>query len=202
MRIEKNEEVEVKNNSVGIITPMGDGVGDIDNHRHIILSSRIDNDTYQQILRGLSHASRNYPESRIRIYINGYGGSVESTRAIVDIIQEYEKVDGILTGEAYSAHSIIWAACPSRWIYPSAVLGVHPVWGLAIGTGKDLEKESKHMEQIMQWMAGIYAAASNKTSDWWYKKMYKAGDSLIYLYANNLLTMKMGKPKSELKIVR
>ncbi len=95
----------------------------LEDHKTIILPEDIDHDSYALI----AEAAILYPDDEIDLYCRGDGGCSRSALEIANVIKQHGHFVGLLTGEAYSTHVSIWAACQSRYCYEFSTINVHKV---------------------------------------------------------------------------
>lgn len=159
-----------------------------------ILPNQIGHEDYQIAAKVLL----SNPQAQIILYCAGDGGSVRDAFAIVDLIRAHGNVVGMLAGTACSCHSIIWASCSQRYVYPYAVLGIHKVGYGELGRGLDTKTALQLIDELgthERYMAEIYASASNKSIQWWHKAIQEAGrDEYRLLTSAELVSMAMARP--------
>lgn len=174
---------------------------DLIEFKRIVLPSRIDESALALFANLATYAWTHLPGERIELWCAGNGGQADETRAICDLIREHGHFDGILAGVAYSAHSIIWAACDRRYVYPSAQLGVHrTVYTYSEPTqftASQFELMWKTAQAADLFMVETYALASDKDVDWWMEKAYD-GELTTRLSASELIAIGMAQPIVEL----
>lgn len=158
----------------------------------IIMPAEVDDDSYFAISTSLRIARRLFPDRPIELRCHGFGGDAGAGFALIDLIKEDGNVDGILLGFAASAHSLIWAACQRRYVYPNAVIGVHQAhdW-----QSQPMFEQTYHMELMkIGWYnkhsASVYAEASNKPQSWWLEKL--KGELSVDVFDYEALTGDLG----------
>lgn len=166
-------------------------------HGRIILPDLIHSDEYEQVMNLLMIA-RHHNNSRLELYIAGFGGHTDLVFGIISWIKNdwlHESgIDGHLIGAAYSCHAAIWAACPYRYFYKNSFLGVHP-------TKSKLEtfdqfsgaNEVKTLKQYDELIIDLYTEASNKSADWWRKQYVGISNGVRAFNAVELLKLEMGE---------
>ncbi len=158
----------------------------------IIMPADVDDDSYFSISLALRLGRKLFPEKPIELRCHGFGGDAGAGFALIDLIKEDGNVDGILLGFAASAHSLIWAACARRYVYPNAVIGVHQ----AHNYGQQQMFEQTYMMELQKigWYnahcARIYAEASNKSQEWWREKL--KGELSVDVFDYEALTGDLG----------
>lgn len=146
----------------------------------VVLPNRIEHEVYEYVLEALAIR----PE-QVVMYCKGDGGDVSSALAIVDLIQQHGNVVGMLPGEANSSHATIFAGCQERYVYPNGFMGVHQIaWDSHNGRldSHNLRLLSVDFDAADGQVAGILAAASNKSMDWWYKVIRDTGSGGVTRY--------------------
>ena len=103
-----------------------------------------------------------YKDKQIFMRVIGLGGYMDYGSAISDLVRLH-RVTGVLMASAWSAHTIVWAACPFRYIMPSGSIRVHQVQQ---GTSADTFNQSKTLRQQLEsveidnaYLANIYSSA-------------------------------------------
>lgn len=143
----------------------------------------------------------NHLKEPLYLFCDGFGGSVDHAFAIIDICKYHGDVSGILLGSALSAHAAVWAGCSKRYVFPHSSIGVHSVnWQgdsmLTVNHARYIHKTFTDAEKMN---ANLFAGVSNKTSNWWYKRITTTGASEFdVLYAEELIKLEMAKPSEEL----
>lgn len=146
----------------------------------VVLPNRIEHEVYEYVLEAVTTR----PE-QIVMYCKGDGGDVSSALAIVDLIQQHGNVVGMLPGEANSSHATIFAGCQERYVYPNGFMGVHQIaWDSHNGRldAHNLRLLAVDFDSTDAQVAGILAAASNKSMDWWYKVLRDTGSGGVTRY--------------------
>lgn len=164
-------------------------------YRTLLLPDDLDGEAYRNFLWAFKVARELYPTKRLKLYCHGNGGDANIGFALVDLIQQDGRVDGILLGGAYSSHSVVWASCARRFCYPLAGIGVHN----CISSSNSWEdtsyrKTDAHkMTEFDRAIAKIYSAASNKDIKWWLDKMARGHSACYWIEANKLAKIGMTK---------
>lgn len=113
-----------------------------------------------------------FTQEAVVLRVNGYGGSLSDLMACVDLLQMQAAnlpLVGYLYGEAASAHSVFWAACPKRVIMPRSFLSVHSAASMGwqrLGVS-DVNLLKLDLDASNLQMAQIYAAASAYDTAYW-----------------------------------
>lgn len=115
--------------------------------------------------------------------------------AIANLLQGKEWVEGYMVGDIASSAATVWAACSQRYVYPAAMMGIHPVsWGNDNTTYDAARLRSRAWE--FNWtdteQCRIYAAASNKSLEWWLDLYNQQGD-VKWITSSQLVEMGMAK---------
>lgn len=123
------------------------------------------------------------------------GGDSSVGIAIANLLQGKEWVHGYLIGDTASASATVWASCAHRYVYPAAMMGIHPVsW--EDDTSRYDAARLRSRTQEFEWadteQCRIYAAASNKSLEWWLDLYNQQGD-VKWLTASQLVGMGMAK---------
>lgn len=152
----------------------------------IILPGEIDHDAYSMIVE----AALLYPDDEIDLYCGGDGGLVRDSFAIVDVIKRHGNFTGLLAGMAYSSHADIWAGCNVRYCYPMSGIGLHRVKFSSGDSFKDARYFGLKAEEgnaLDGMIAGLFADASNADASIWMKIIADAGDSIRWIYAEQII---------------
>ena len=112
--------------------------------------------------------------------LNSAGGLVWEGLAIKTLINEWPgKKSASIDGMAASVAS--WICCDKDIEMRAprhAQMFIHPAWGMCMGNADDMRKQADDLEKATNQIAGIYAAKTNKSVDYW----------LDYMQANSLFT--------------
>ena len=111
---------------------------------------------YRQVLTRLDSLVEG---DELELRINTYGGSLDSTLALVTLIQQTEaNVIGYIDGVAASAGSIIALSCPTVHVSPHATMMVHSAFGGSAGILNNLANHSSFIDkQVKALMKDVYA---------------------------------------------
>lgn len=162
----------------------------------ILFPSIVDEGTFFMLSWALELARDYHGEDvPILMRINGWGGHTSQMFSIVDLLQMDRNVYGYLYGENYSAHTIVWASCPKRFVFPNASLNIHN--GALFKPEGVRENVQVMRRQLMsaenadRRMAKIYAAAcENKTYDedyWMHLMSGTSPDSFELIQADDIV---------------
>lgn len=171
----------------------------LDEHNVLVLPEVIEHETFILIVEALTRMAGR----EVRLFCRGDGGSSRAALAIVDVIQEYANIIGILPGEANSSHAIIFAGCTERYVYPRGTVGLHK---LAFDF-THVRMDSLYARQLAneyelaeaRWCE-ILAAASNHTPIYWHDVIQNAGSGgIVQFDAAKMIEMGLARPINELK---
>ena len=167
----------------------------------IVLPADISHETYQNLLALLMLAETMWADKPIRLFCAGYGGDAVAAMAIADLVQANERVVGILAGVAESSHVTIFAACPKRYVYPHAQIGIHRISYAQISSRQDaqsVQNRVEHLQQLEGEVAKILADASCHDASWWLEQIIAIGsDACDYFHSQWILANEMALPISE-----
>lgn len=169
-------------------------------HGVLVLPEYITHDTYALVLEALLECEG----QEMNLYCRGDGGSSRAALAIVDLVQQHGRVNGILPSEANSSHAIIFAGCPQRYVYPRASIGLHKVAFESGSTRVDSQYAqliAQEYEAVEHLNADILAAASNKPARYWYDIIQSAGSAAVIQFdAAKLIEFHMAQPIAALSV--
>lgn len=81
------------------------------------------------------------PEQPIVLYINSYGGEVDSLNMLIDTVNSIpNKVITVCSGTAMSAGAFLLSCGSERYISPNSRVMIHQVQSMAIGSVKEMKK--------------------------------------------------------------
>lgn len=111
---------------------------------------------YRQVLTRLDSLGEH---DQLEFRINTYGGNLDSTLALVNVIQNTEAdVIGYIDGVAASAGSIIALSCPTVHVAPHATMMVHSAFGGSAGILNNLANHSSFIDkQVRTLMKDVYS---------------------------------------------
>lgn len=165
----------------------------------ILLPPDIDHEAYKEMSWALRLARALHPEQPLELRCHGDGGSGDVMLAIVDLVQADGNVDGMLIGRAYSASSVIWAACARRYVYPNAGIGVHGAL-MNVSSWADGQYYQTYVSGVAstdEAMIALYAAASRKSRKWWRRQMARGHSACVNIDAAKLVEIGMARPVAE-----
>jgi ATP-dependent protease ClpP protease subunit len=168
----------------------------------IITPFEINDAFYREMMWALKLGRLIHPKKPLALHCHGNGGTVSTALAIVDLIQQDGNIHGFLLGTATSAHTMIWAACQHRYVYPHAGIEIHPV---ATGAWESRlqEEDYANYRHSIGWqnkqILWIYANASTKSVKWWKKQYRKGGYTCVNLPAKKLIQIGMAQPARKCK---
>lgn len=175
----------------------------LESHGVIIAPVSVDYGFYHEMSWAIIIGRSLRPDKPLAIHCFGYGGYTPVALAIADIIQADGNVDGLLLGDAASAHSIVWAACKRRYAYPNARISVHKAAHHDLSgryEDHDLQILADNTQREDEKIAKIYAWASNKSPAWWAKALQGSGVALVEFGAHELINdLDMASPASKRK---
>lgn len=137
----------------------------------------------------------------INLYIRSDGGDSLTGLAIANIIKADSCVYGWMIGDTGSTAATIWASCHRRLVYANARMGIHPVtWqeNYAKYDAGKLRTLQGQFTKIDERQCEIYAAASNKSFEWWWERYNQAGD-VKWLDARELICIEMAQKAEDWK---
>lgn len=110
---------------------------------------------YRQVLTRLDSLGEH---DQLEFRINTYGGNLDSTLALVNVIKNTEAdVIGYIDGVAASAGSIIALSCPTVHVAPHATMMVHSAFGGSAGILNNLANHSSFIDkQVRMLMKDTY----------------------------------------------
>lgn len=152
----------------------------------IMMPPDIEMDTFGSFYASLYDIRKDY-DGVVDIFISGRGGDTDATFSIISVVQRDGQVRGVLTGDAVSAHSVMWAGCPYRITMLHAGIGVHPTWA---GHNSNV-REIKHIDQTLkrrdELVQQVYSEASNKKPGFWNNVMWHNKGEMVYIPSNALV---------------
>jgi len=164
----------------------------------LLAPAELDEAAYVEMSWALHLGRALHPDRPLELRCYGIGGNTYATLAIVNLIRDDGRIDGVLVGDAGSGSSIIWAACPRRYVYPLASINVHESisrtegWDMAYQRTQ-LEEQSWQNRQI----AALYAQASAQSPEWWLDKMAAGHGVATLIPADELIQIGMARPIEE-----
>lgn len=144
--------------------------GTILDSRRIFLSTQVDEESAEDIIRKLWYLELSNPGKPILFVINSPGGSVDAGLAIWDQVQMITSpVTTLVTGLAASMGSVLslCAGKKRRFATPNSRILIHqPRLGGAIqGQATDLEIQAKEMIRTHDQLVALYVEATGKDAE-------------------------------------
>lgn len=138
--------------------------------RRLFLSSAIDNDLAEDIIKKLWYLELDAPGKPILLIINSPGGSVDAGFAIWDQIKMITSpVTTLVTGIAASMASILSLVAPKdkRYATPRSRVMIHQpaVAGIIQGQATDLEIQAKEILKTKKMIIDLYVLATGKSPE-------------------------------------
>lgn len=142
-------------------------------------------------------AIRSYEKTLpIELFVSGSGGEIGAVITMVNLIQNDGNVNGHLIGTGISGHSIVWASCNKRYVYPYSSLQVHAAYD-SYAHNSITQPESIAIRDVLEEMnkliLKIYTSSSSKSEKWWKKKMYAQGTECYFIHADKLIEINMAE---------
>jgi ATP-dependent Clp protease protease subunit len=127
--------------------------------RSIFLSGHVDEKASKEVIEKLIQFEKESPLEDVYLYIDSYGGYLDSMFAIIDTMNLVKcDVQTICVGKAMSAGAAILSsgAKGKRFVTPYAKTMVHQLWAWTMGSAHDVEidaedikKDQKRLERLM-----------------------------------------------------
>lgn len=133
--------------------------------RIIFLAGPIDDDLANIIIAQLLFLESEDPNKDISLYINSPGGSVTSTMAILDTMNNIKPdVATICVGLAASGAAVALSAGKKgkRYALPNSEVMIHQVMGGAEGQASDIEISAKHILRMKENLNKILSKNTGK----------------------------------------
>jgi ATP-dependent Clp protease protease subunit len=129
-----------------------------DDYSSEIIVNRFTEESARDFRRKLKYRTAKDPSAPIEIYIDSYGGYVDSLNSMLSAINETPNpIVTVCVGKAMSAGAVLLAAGDHRFCDPMARIMVHEISGGAIGHNDDIQvdaRESKRLnDQMMKFLA-------------------------------------------------
>ncbi|MDQ5949433.1 MAG: ATP-dependent Clp protease, protease subunit [Patescibacteria group bacterium] len=132
----------------------------------IFLGGPIDDHMANLVVAQLLFLQAEDPKKDVSLYINSPGGSVTSTLAIVDTMNQIKNnVSTVCVGIAASGAAIILSAGEKgkRFILPNAEVMIHQPLGGAEGQASDIEISARHILKTRENLNKMLAKNTGKT---------------------------------------
>jgi len=133
--------------------------------RIVFMAGPIDDNLANIVIAQLLFLESEDPKKDISLYINSPGGSVTSTMAILDTMNNIKPdVATICVGIAASGGAVILSAGKKgkRFVLPNAEVMIHQVAGGAEGQASDVEITARHMLRTKENLNKILSKNCNK----------------------------------------
>ncbi|MBI5140136.1 MAG: ATP-dependent Clp protease proteolytic subunit [Candidatus Vogelbacteria bacterium] len=133
--------------------------------RIVFMAGPIDDNLANIVIAQLLFLESEDPKKDISLYINSPGGSVTSTMAILDTMNNIKPdVATICVGIAASGGAVVLSAGTKgkRFVLPNAEVMIHQVAGGAEGQASDVEITAKHMLRTKENLNKILSKNCNK----------------------------------------
>lgn len=134
--------------------------------RIIFLAGPIDDNIANIVIAQLLFLESEDSKKDINLYINSPGGSVTSTMAIVDTMNNIKPdVSTICVGMAASGAAVLLSAGKKgkRFMLPNAEVMIHQVMGGAEGQASDIEISAKHILRMKENLNKILSQNTGKS---------------------------------------
>lgn len=145
--------------------------------RSIFLSGHIDEASAKIVIENLIRMEKDSPLEDIELYIDSYGGFIDSMFAIIDTMNLIHcDIKTICVGKAISAAAIILSsgAKGKRIITPNARTMIHQLWAFSFGTASEIETGSKEIKRLQNLMEKTLAKNTRKSQTQIKEDMKKA----------------------------
>jgi ATP-dependent Clp protease protease subunit len=140
----------------------------MDKERSVYIFEDITEELSEKIIKKLIKLENENEENDINLYISSFGGSIISTFAIYDFIQNMKcKVNTIAIGKAMSGASVLlMGGTGKRLIYPNTRIMIHEV-SAGYGSEKITDINIKHKESmfINDTLINLYSKHTKKTKE-------------------------------------
>lgn len=156
-----------------------------DDYSSDILVNRFTEESAKDFRRKLKYMSAKDPNLPIQIYIDSYGGYVDSLNSMLSAINEVPNtIVTTCVGKAMSAGAVLLAAGDHRFCDPMARIMIHEISGGAIGHNDDIQTDAKESARLNRQMMEFLAMRCKKSYNE-IKKLMKESDARdLYLTAN------------------
>ena len=138
----------------------------------------------------------------IMLHCSGEGGSAFTLYQLIGLIRQHGRFIGVLHADAASAHSILFAACQTRYVSPLGSISVHRCvssggWQMGVKAAREAMLRYERMDKLhAQIMAD--ACHSLYDADFWLKAFDDAEAGLKEFDAECLIDMEMARPIAEM----
>lgn len=132
----------------------------------IWLNSEFDNDSVLKVREKIIKESQLSPEKPIIVYINSYGGNVDSLNSLVDTFESLpNKIVTVCCGSTMSAGAVLLSAGEDRYITPNSRVMIHKVSTMNWGNADDIKNEAHEVERINNKLMQILAKNCKKSAN-------------------------------------
>lgn len=133
---------------------------DLSRTRCVFLNGRVDEKSSKQVIEDLIHLERESPLEDIYLYIDSYGGYIDSMFAIIDVMDLVHcEVQTICIGKALSAGALILSngTKGKRFITPNGRTMIHQLFSFTIGSATEVEEEAKETKRLQRLMEKTFS---------------------------------------------
>ena len=169
-------------------------------HGIILMPKNVYHEDYINLSWALLLARKSYQDKPLELACYGEGGGINSAFAIYDLVKRDGNIDGIAIGDVSSAHSIVWAACNRRFVYPNSAVSIHQVKNGVWQQGyyeHDYELAGERFRWCNLRVAELYADISNEDKSYWHQQIMSAHAQVAYFDAEKLVELGMASYISE-----
>jgi ATP-dependent Clp protease protease subunit len=129
-----------------------------------IYVSRFTEESAKDFRRKLKYRSAKDPNVPIDIYIDSYGGYVDSLNSMLAAMNEVpNQIVTVCVGKAMSCGAVLLAAGDHRFCDPMARILVHEISGGAIGHNDDIQTDARESARLNKQMMEFLAMRCNKS---------------------------------------
>lgn len=173
----------------------------LNEQRIIWLAEDVEAAVMERIAAQMWYLREKSEELPIRIYFRSNGGDSMTGLALANVIKHIGRITGVMVGDTGSSAATIWASCAKRMVCGNARMGIHPVIWQENYSRYDAAKLMRlqgEFTKMDERQCEIYAAASNKSFEWWWERYNQAGD-VKWLDARELVCIGMAEKSEEWK---
>lgn len=171
----------------------------LENQRVIVLDDWISHETFEMI----AYAALRFPDDEITIWCSSNGGDGRSGDAIAELIGLHGKFVGVLIGSSMSAAVSVFAACQTRYIANSAVIGLHTTASQDDGRldAPALRTGIMELEHADLMQAELLQKASSRNAEKWLEIIQSAPHRPCrILTAQEVIEVGLAQPLSDYKM--
>lgn len=117
------------------------------------LNKAFDQASVHAIRASIVKEAQDNPGKPIILYVDSYGGSVDSLLLLVDTLHEFPSVITACMGTAMSAGAVLLSCGYRRFVSPNARIMIHDVSSFSFGTVIDMDttvREVKRMNVVLR----------------------------------------------------